>query len=144
MGWPQLIGAGGSLLQGAGMFMAGRDEAKALAVSADSAYREGGEALKLARYETRLLRQAGAQIEGANVAEAGRSGLAVSGTPLATLVENARQVELSASLAARAGRIEKARFYAQGKALKRAAKAAKKGGALGGLGGVVGGIGKLL
>jgi hypothetical protein len=130
-------------LEALGSYQAGKASAGAYRQSAKSARREGREEKRLSNYQVRLIEEAGAQVRGQIEAETGKSGLALTGTPLATLVDTARKVELSAALARRAGTVTYTRWQEQAAALETAAQNAERAGMFGAAGSLFG-IGKLL
>jgi hypothetical protein len=118
---------------------------EAYRISAASKRRQAREAKILTDYRIRLIHEAGAELLGEQEAETGKSGLAMTGTPLATLVADARQIELSAAIEKRAGEISAQNWLAAAAADEASAEAAKeaaeskKGGMMGGLlGGLAG------
>jgi hypothetical protein len=109
-----LAGAG---IAAYGMYESGQGQAEAARASA-AAYRqkarlsrlEKREAAALTDYRVRLIHEEGAEVLGAIEAETAKSGLALTGTPLASLVDTARQVELAAAVEKRAGRVTARRW----------------------------------
>lgn len=132
--WAAALMAIGSATEAYGNWQAGKATAGSLKTQAKLARMEGREAKRLSDYRVRLIHQEGAELLGTNEAETAKSGLAMTGSPLAMLVDNARQVELSAALEKRAGTITQQRYEQQATALERDAKNAKKAGGIGGLG----------
>ena len=109
-GFMQWIGAG---LQAEGIQQAARAQRKVALGSAKAAEKEGREARTQSRYEQRLIREMGAEMGGQIEVAAGKGSVAMSGTPLATLVKSARQVELAAAVTERTGKMEQDRYKAQ-------------------------------
>lgn len=144
MGLETALLVGGAAMSAGGSISSGLAQAGSYKDQARQAVMEGRESKRLSNYKVRLIQQAGAETLSEVEAEAGKSGLAMSGTPLTHLVKTARQVELTAALERRAGTVEKQRYERQAVALRKAAKEAKRSGILGGLGGLVGGIGNAL
>ena len=138
-----VAGAAGGLLQGIGSLQAGNAEARASLSSAKEAYAAATESRRQAGYKARLIRELGAEMGGQMAVTLGKGSVAMSGTPLATLVTNARQAELTAAETARTGLIEKDRWMKQGKALERAAKAAKSAGKWGMAAGIASAVGSI-
>lgn len=139
----------GAIAQGAGLGMeafgqlsAGSASAQGYKVSARSARKEARESKRSSNYQVRLIQETGAQVLGQIEAETGKSGLALTGTPLASLVHTARKIELSAALERRAGTVTESRYEDQAAAFDAAAKAAKQAGRTGAFGSMLG-IGKL-
>jgi hypothetical protein len=128
----------GTAAQGIGEISAGQASAKSLKLKAKYARMEGREAKRLSDYRVRLIHEAGAELGGQIEAETGKSGLAMTGTPLASLVDSARKVELSAALEKRAGTITQQRYEQAASAYEQDAKAMKQSGFLGALGALTG------
>jgi hypothetical protein len=124
----------GSGTEAFGNLQAGSASAVSLRKQAKMTQMEGREAKRLSDYRVRLIHQEGAELLGSIQAETGKSGLAMTGTPLQSLVDNARQIELSAALEKRSGTITQLRYEQQADALKQEAKNAKKSGAFGAIG----------
>jgi hypothetical protein len=124
----------GAATEAYGEISAGLSSASALRKKAKYSRMEGREAKRLSDYRVRLIHQAGAEVLGGIEAETGKSGLAMSGTPLTSLVDTARQVELAAALENRSGTITQNRYEQAAEAYEKDAKAAKRAGFLGGLG----------
>lgn len=138
MPWSILLQAAGIGLEAGGLMMAGRAESKSLKERARMARVEGVEAKGLSDYRVRLIRQAGAELLGEIEAETAQSGLAMTGTPLASLVDSARKIELSAAIENRSGLVQRMRYEQAAQAYEQEAKNAKKSGFLGGLGSLAG------
>ncbi len=121
----------GSFFEGMGSYDAGHRTQTAYRASARAAQREGREAKRLSNYQVRLIEESGAEVLGGIEAETGKSGLALTGTPLATLVDNARKVELSAELERRSGRITERRWEEEAAGLRQAGSDANQAGKIG-------------
>ena len=143
MGAGTAMMVGGSLLQGIGTAQSGFAQRGALMDQSRQAYMEGRESLRLSNYKVRLIQEAGAEMLGDVEAEAGKSGLAMTGTPLTHMVRTAREVELTAALQRRAGAVEKRRYDMQGRALYKAGKEAASAGKWGAASSFLGGAAKL-
>jgi hypothetical protein len=132
-----LLNLGGSGLDAWSSWQGGEATADALRKQARDARGQGREALRQADYRVRMIHEAGAELLGEISAETGKSGLAMTGTPLATLVTNARRVELSAALETRAGRVEYQRWQAQSQTLLEEAENAEDAGKFGAFGSIL-------
>jgi len=145
-GWEELglatmgLGAGMDFL---GTLQAGAEEAASLKRTAALARLEGGEARTLTKYKVRLIHEAGAEGLSAMQAETGKSGLAMTGTPLLGLVHSARQVELAAAIEGRAGKVTRSRYEMQAAQLEEDARRAKKAAKRKAIGGLIGGAAKI-
>jgi hypothetical protein len=103
-------GALGSYESGQGAEEAYRAQADAYRRKADLSRLEKNEAARMTDYRVRLIEEEGAEVLGAIEAETGQSGLALTGTPLASLVDSARRIELAAALEKRAGAVTATRW----------------------------------
>jgi hypothetical protein len=133
----------GTATSAIGSYSAGRAGKAAKKREAELAALEKREAGYLTDYRVRLIREEGAGLLGEIEAETGKSGLALTGTPLTTLVDNARRIELSAAVEKRAGAVTQMRYDQQIAASLADAKAAGKAGTLGAISSLLGGVGGL-
>lgn len=138
-----VAGAAGGILQGIGSLQAGNAQARVSLASAKQAYAAASESRRQAGYQARLIRELGAEMGGQMAVTLGKGSVATSGTPLATLVRNARQAELTAAETHRTGLIEQERWMKQGKAMERAAKASRSAGKWGAAAGFASAIGSI-
>ena len=102
--------------------------ASAYKISAEQNRVQADEARRLSRYRVRLIHEAGAEHLSAIEAETGKGGLAMTGTPLLSLVTDAREIELTAALEDRAGRITEQNYRLAARMDEKSAKAAAKAG----------------
>ncbi len=128
MGLGDLMQGVGSLLGGIGQSQAGSAERAAYYRMAKQARKEARESQAQTDYRVRMIYESGQELLSEIEAETGKSGLAMTGTPLATLVDNARRVELSAALEKRAGALTYERTMAQAAAYEQAGRNAKAAG----------------
>lgn len=128
----------GKLLGAFGTLSSAFAQSDALKQHARELRKEGREARLQSDYRTRLIRQEGAEIQGGIEAETAKSGLAMVGTPLNSLVDTARQVELAARLQYRSGILEEKRYDAAARAAEKEAKNAKRSGFINAVGGLLG------
>ena len=103
----QAIGIG---VEAAGEVRAGKERAEAHYRTGKDYQRELLWDLEDTDYRVRMIRDAGRQVTGAIEAETGKAGLAMTGTPLAHLVDTARRIELSAAVEREAGRRTNIRY----------------------------------
>jgi len=109
-----------------GTLRAGEEEYQSLEAQRATALLEGKEARTLTRYKVRLIHEAGQEFTSTLEAETGKSGLAMTGTPLLGLVHSARQIELSAALERRGGQVTEMRYQVQADQLHKDAQRAKR------------------
>lgn len=133
--WTGLM-VGGAGLESVGSILAGDQQSHSYQKQIELSRWEKKEAKRQTNYKVRLLYEQGAEFLSEQEAETGKSGLAMTGSPLLSLVNNARRVELSASMERRAGDVTAMRYDQQIEALKASQKAAKQSGLMGGLGGI--------
>jgi hypothetical protein len=111
------LGVTGLAVGALGAYESGQGSAEAYRAQADAYRRKAGlsrlekrEAARMTDYRVRLIEEEGAEVLGAIEAETGQSGLALTGTPLASLVDSARRIELAAALEKRAGAVTATRW----------------------------------
>jgi hypothetical protein len=137
-GFGAALKVAGGVIGAIGILDAAHATAKALKQKAKLARKEGREAKRLSDYRVHLIHQAGTELLGQIEAETGQSGLAMTGTPLMSLVDNARQVELSAAMENRSGQITQQRYEDAAVAAEADARSAKRAGKFGALGALLG------
>ena len=128
----------------AGSKKAARAEAKAAKFNAKLNRRQAVEAKAISDYRVRMIHEAGAEMQGQVEAETGKSGLAMTGTPLATLVDNARKIELSAAMEVRSGNTTYENYMLAAEAGVASANAISEAGNWNAASSIVGGVGGAL
>jgi len=141
----QVLGTG---LQIYGQQEATKYQVKELELSEEQARERARQVAKARDWRIRMISRAGELLGGQIEAETGKSGLAMTGSPLEHKVRQARQIELSATMAATQGGWEAQSWIDQARAYSRAAWQTEKAGSLqtfttiiGALGNMMGGIG---
>jgi hypothetical protein len=117
-----------------GQYAAGDAAAAAAQQRAEQIRLEKTETAYQTDYRVRQIYEQGSGLLGGVEAETAQSGLALTGTPLASLVDNARRVELSAAYERRAGAVTQRRLDAGILASLSDADAASQAGTLGAIG----------
>jgi hypothetical protein len=100
-----LIGAGTGL-QAYGAYQQGQDTSASKNIEANQLTQRAGQVRQITDYKARLIHQVGRTHLSDIEAETGKAGLAMSGTPLNVLVDEARKVELEAQMAQWQGNVE--------------------------------------
>lgn len=126
----------GDILGGIGSFQA----AQGMKVQAQQMERSGMQALEQGFQTSFDLQREGTAVLGEMTVAFGKSGTLLEGSPLLALADTQSQIERNVGRAIEQGRIEKAAFDAQAKALRKQASQAK----IAGVAGIVGGFGDLL
>ena len=136
--WGSAMSWGGKVLGAMGSIQAASATASALKDKAKLSRKEGREQKRLSDYRIRLIQREGREVLGEIQAETAKSGLAMTGTPLMSLVTTARDAELATALELRSGDISQQQYYDAAKAYERDAKAAKRAGRMGALSALIG------
>jgi hypothetical protein len=118
-----LLMGGKSLLEGYGAYQANKANAETAGVQAKQARLN-------AAYNERRSREASARIMGEQAARFGASGVAMEGTPLLVMADQARQSELEALAIRTEGEQASEGYLAEKRGYKRAATSSLMGGLL--------------
>jgi hypothetical protein len=133
----QLAGTGVEMY---GQWLATDYQVEELKISEKQARERALQAGRARDWRVRMIHEAGVQMTGEIEAETGKSGLAMSGTPLEHKVRQGLAAELTASMAYEAGTYEVETWLNQADAYRRARSEADKAGGLQRLGTLIGGI----
>jgi len=134
----QLAGTGVEMY---GQWLATDYQVEELKISEKQARERAAQVGKTRDWRLRMIAQSAAEMGGEIEAETGKSGLAMSGTPLEHKVRQGLAAELTASMVRMEGDWEVQSWLNQADAYRRARSEADKAGGLQRLGTLIGGIG---
>jgi len=133
----------GMMVQMYGQGLATQAEVKELEYSEEDAIRAAKQMAKARDWRVRMIHEAAVEMGGEIEAETGKSGLAMSGTPLEYRRRQALAAELTASMAYEAGTYEVESWFRQAAAFSRGARNRQQAGDIQQVGTLIGGIGDL-